>query len=64
MKSLIEVIEDGEVRERLISSLARVEAAESGVVEQDLSSAITQLAEDAAKEAEQLDIRAQVLCPC
>lgn len=59
VKSLIENIDDGEVREQLISALARVEAAETGVVELDLLSAITQLAQDAAKEAEPLDIKAQ-----
>ncbi|KAK8399354.1 hypothetical protein O3P69_003459 [Scylla paramamosain] len=59
VKSLIEGVEDGQVCEQLISALARLEAADSGVVEQDLSSAITQLVQEAAKEAEPLDIKIQ-----
>ncbi|KAG0722652.1 28S ribosomal protein S27, mitochondrial [Chionoecetes opilio] len=59
IKSLVEGVEDVEARERLLSGVGRVEAAEGLVVEQDLWLAITQLAQDAARAAEPLDIKAQ-----
>ncbi|MPC48254.1 28S ribosomal protein S27, mitochondrial [Portunus trituberculatus] len=59
VKCVIEGVEDLQVREQLISALAHLEAAESGVVEEDLSAVIMQLAQEAAKEAEPLDIKMQ-----
>ncbi|XP_050723142.1 uncharacterized protein LOC127001934 [Eriocheir sinensis] len=60
VKSLVEGVEDVAVRERLLSAVARVEVAESEAGDQDLEAAITKLAEDAAKEAEPLDIKTQI----
>lgn len=60
MQSLVEGVDEVEVRERLLSALSRVQAAESGAEELDLEAAITKLAKDAAKEAEPLDIKTQV----
>lgn len=61
MKSLVEgSVEDVEVRERLLLAVSHVESAESEAVEQDLEAAITKLAQEAAKEAEPLDIKTQV----